>query len=63
MSPSSPTFLLADELLGGTLADRLRAWRAEGLGTETIAKELYVVTKKRINVSKQTIATWLLALD
>lgn len=59
----SPTFQLADMLLEGGLVRQLRAWREDGMSYERMAKELYVKTNYRVDVSGVTVNTWLNAED
>lgn len=53
--PSQPLYPLADRILGGDLADRLRAFRSEGLSFEAIARELSL---QGIEVSGETVRKW-----
>lgn len=49
------TFPLHDRLLGGTLADKLRAWRADGDSLLTIRDRL---SAHDVNVSVETVRRW-----
>lgn len=57
--PSQPLYPLADRILGGDLADRLKAFRANGLSFESIAREL---SSEGIEVSGETVRKWCVAV-
>ncbi len=52
------SFDLADKVLGGTLAERLRRMRAEGLTYDQMAEEL----RPAIGVSRETLRRWVVQL-
>lgn len=58
METTSTTFQFADHLLGGTLVDQLRAWRESDMSFEGMAKELFIMTDRKINVSGPTVNNW-----
>lgn len=49
---------LADHLLMGRLDHLVDACRAQGMGWEAIAKELWRLSSHRVNVSGQTLRNW-----
>lgn len=58
--PSTSKRDLVDRLLGGTLDDRLRAWRSDGLSHEAIAQILR--TDHGITLSTATVCRWVNAM-
>lgn len=52
---------LIDRALDGTLADRLRRWRDEGMSYASIATRLHV--EHGVDVSHETVRQWVLDLD
>ncbi len=60
MTPQRSTmFELADRIMGGTLAEIVAGWRAEGLGTRQIAERLK--TEFDVDVAHSTVARWIKA--
>lgn len=55
--PPTPTYELIDRILGGTLGQKLDAWRAEGLSYERIAARLSA--EHDIDVAGTTVYRWL----
>lgn len=51
------TFPLVDRILDGTLAERLEAWRSEGMTFEDIAFQLR--SEYDVKVSVATVCRWL----
>jgi hypothetical protein len=49
---------LADHVLGGRLDAFVAEHRAQGVGWEAIAKELWDCTGHKINLSGQTLRGW-----
>lgn len=49
---------LADHVLSGRLDAFVEEHRAQGVGWEAIAKELWDVTEHKINLSGQTLRSW-----
>ena len=54
-------YSLLDRLLEGTLDDRLRQWKADGLSLASITKRLH--TEHDIDVSTDTVRRWLAAIE
>ena len=54
-------YSLLDRLLEGTLDDRLREWRSEGLSLNGITKRLH--REHDIDVSTDTVRRWLMEID
>jgi hypothetical protein len=54
----SPTYRLADILLGGKLADYVHEARAAGRSWRRIAIDLRDVTKTEIDVTHETLRSW-----
>jgi hypothetical protein len=50
-----------DRILGGTLEERLRAWRSEGLSAETIARKLE--SDHAVTVSSGMVRKWVVERD
>lgn len=48
----------ADHVLGGRLDAFVAEHRAQGIGWEAIAKELWDCTDHKINLSGQTLRAW-----
>lgn len=53
--------LYADNVLGGKLDDLVNAFRAQGMGWEAVAKELWRITDHKVNLSGQTLRGWYVA--
>ena len=48
----------ADHLLDGSLAQRIRGWRADGESWDRIARNVWQLTDGRVDVTGPTIRTW-----
>lgn len=60
-SPNTQLWRMADRLAGGNLAQRIDELRSRGLGHEQISRQLYA--DHGIEVTRQTVATWITTLD
>jgi len=58
MPAAPPLFRLADLLLDGGLGEFLRAQRREDASWDTIAKELWLLTDRQVDVSGPTVQAW-----
>ena len=58
MPKTKPLARLADNLLGGTLAEFIDSRRDAGKSWDTIAKELWVATDHEIDVTGVTVTAW-----
>lgn len=58
---TSRTFDLVDQLLDGTLAARLREWRADGLSLREITTRLDA--DHGVYISHETIRAWLADIE
>lgn len=56
MARETPQFRMADRLAKGTLADELRAFKAEGASYSLVVRELYA--RHGIEVTAPTIGSW-----
>ncbi len=55
---TTPLAQLADYILEGTLEPKLRAWRASGMSWDTIAKELWAETDKKVSITGPGVQAW-----
>lgn len=58
MTNQSPTFRLADNLLGGTLEAFVKERRAAGVPWRTVSRDLWEATGKQVDVTYETLRTW-----
>ncbi len=58
MTLTTPLAQLADHLLDGALEANLRTWRAAGLSWDTIAKELWAATDKKVSITGPGLQIW-----
>lgn len=54
-TPKSPTWRMADLLLGGRLAERISALRAEGNSFEEVAR---LLANEGVRVTSKTVSSW-----
>ena len=63
MQRSSPKAQLADHLLNGELAERLRAWRENHESWDSIAKLIWLETDQQVSVTGPAVQAWARRLD